>query len=154
MDNRSNENVINLEQPTDMLTGLIRNHAQTLIKSALEFEVAELLKAFEHRVIEDGRKAVCRSGYQPEREIQTGVGPVPVKVPKIRSRDGQPETFHSALVPPFIRKTRSLEAAIPWLYLQGVSSGNMCTALEALIGEDAKGLSASTVYRLKQQWSI
>ena len=66
MDNRSNENVINLEQPTDMLTDLIRNHAQTLIKSALEFEVAEILKAFEHRVIEDGRKAVCRSGYQPE----------------------------------------------------------------------------------------
>jgi len=117
MDNRSNENVINLEPSTDMLTDLIRNHAQTLIKEALEIEVTELLKSFESRVFGDGRKAVCRSGYQPEREIQTGVGAIPVKVPKIRSRDGQPETFNSALVPPFIRRTKSLEAAIPWLYL-------------------------------------
>ena len=153
MDNSSNENVINLEQPSDMLTDLIRNHARQLIKEALELEVAEVLQEFKERRLADGRQAVCRSGYQPEREIQTGIGPVPVKVPKIRSRDGQPESFNSALVPPFIKRTRSLEAAIPWLYLQGISSGNMCTALEALVGPEAKGLSANTVSRLKQQWS-
>lgn len=153
MDNRSNENVINLDQTTDVLTELIRNQAQSIIKAALELEVAEILASFESRRLQDGRQAVCRSGYQPEREIQTGVGPVPVKVPKIRARDGKPETFHSALVPPFVRRTKSLEDAIPWLYLQGVSSGNMQAALEVLLGPDARGLSANTVSRLKQQWS-
>lgn len=153
MDNSSNENVINLEQTSDMLTELIRTHAQTLIKAALELEVTEVLKALETRRLPDGRHAVCRSGFQPERDIQTGIGPVTVKVPKIRARDGQPETFRSALVPPFIKRTRSLEAAIPWLYLQGISSGNMYSALEVLVGSEAKGLSANTVSRLKQQWT-
>lgn len=153
MDNSSNENVINLEQPSDMLSELIRTHAQTLIRAALELEVAEVLKDFETRRLTDGRQAVCRSGFQPERDIQTGIGPVKVKVPKIRARDGQPETFRSALVPPFIKRTKSLEAAIPWLYLQGISSGNMYSALEVLVGTEAKGLSANTVSRLKQQWT-
>ena len=153
MDNRSNESMINLEQTSDLLTELIKSQAQTLIKAALELEVAEILAGFEERRLQDGRQAVCRSGYQPEREIQTGVGPVTVKVPKIRARDGQPETFRSSLVPPFIRRTKSLEDAIPWLYLQGISSGNMQSALEVLLGPEARGLSANTVSRLKQQWS-
>ncbi|MEC8011982.1 MAG: IS256 family transposase, partial [Pseudomonadota bacterium] len=71
MDNSSNENVINLEQSSDMLTDLIRNHARQLIKEALELEVAEVLQEFKERRLADGRQAVCRSGYQPEREIQT-----------------------------------------------------------------------------------
>ena len=125
----SNENVINLEQTTDLLSELIRNHAKDLITKALEVEVSELMASLENRKLIDGRQAVCRSGYQPERMIQTGVGPVPVKVPKIRSRDGIPETFNSSLVPPFIRRTKSIEAAIPWLYLRGISSGDMSLSL-------------------------
>jgi len=84
--------------------------------------------------------------------LQTGIGPISVKVPKVRSRDGEPVTFRSALVPPYVRKTRSLEAALPWLYLKGVSSGEMQAALEVLVGPEASGLSAATVSRLKKQW--
>ncbi len=94
-----------------------------------------------------------RNGYLPKRELQTGIGPVTVQIPKIRSKDGTPVTFHSALVPPYVRKTQSLEAALPWLYLKGISSGEMSDALKVLVGSAAKGLSASTVSRLKKVWS-
>ena len=94
-----------------------------------------------------------RNGYQPERDLQTSLGPVAVKIPKVRSKTGKPVTFRAALVPPYIRKTRTLEAALPWLYLKGVSSGEMGSPLEVLLGPEAKGLSASTVSRLKQTWA-
>lgn len=119
----------------------------------MEAELAEYLESFEGRRLEDGRAAVVRNGHHPEREIQTGIGPVTVQVPKVRSRDGNPVSFRSALVPPYVRKTRSLEAALPWLYLKGVSTGEMENALEVLVGPEAKGLSASTVARLKRQWA-
>ena len=149
----SNENVFNLEQTPDLLSEMIRVHAKDLIAKALEVEVSEQMALLEHRKLPDGRQAVCRSGYHPERMIQTGVGLVPVKVPKMRSRDGTPETFNSALVPPFIRRTKSVEAAIPWLYLHGISSGEMSNALEILVGKNAAGFSSSSVSRLKQEWS-
>lgn len=96
---------------------------------------------------------MVRNGYLPERELQTGVGPVKVRIPKVRAKTGKPVTFHSALVPPYVRKTKSLEAALPWLYLKGVSSGEMGEALKVLVGPEAKGLSANTVSRLKQVWA-
>ena len=136
----------------DELTELIREGASRLIREAVEVELSELLESLSGRQDVDGRAAVVRNGYHPEREIQTGVGPVPVRVPKVRSRDGKPVRFHSALVPPYVRKSASLQAAIPWLYLKGISSGDMAPALEVLVGAEAKGLSASTVSRLKQQW--
>jgi transposase-like protein len=123
-----------------------------LIREALESEVGELLSGFSERRDASGRAAVVRNGYQPERAIQTGVGPVTVKVPKVRSRDGEPVSFRSALVPPYVRKSARLEAALPWLYLKGISTGEMAPALEVLVGSEAKGLSASTVSRLKQHW--
>ena len=95
---------------------------------------------------------MVRNGYQPEREILTGIGKVAVQVPKVRSRQGEPVSFRSALVPPYIRKTATMEAAIPWLYLKGISTGQMQGALEALVGPQAKGLSANVVGRLKKQW--
>ena len=77
-----------------------------------------------------------------------------VKLPKVRSKDGEPICFHSALVPPYVRKSRSLEAAaLPWLYLKGISTGEMSEALKLLVGPDAEGLSASTIARLKQVWA-
>lgn len=136
----------------DMFTEVLRAGARKLIAQALEAELAELLAAHADERDAQGRAIVVRSGYHPEREIQTGVGPVLVQVPKVRSRQGEPVTFRSALVPPYVRKTRSLEAALPWLYLKGISTGEMQTALEALVGSEAKGLSASTVARLKQTW--
>ncbi len=136
----------------DELTELIRDGARKLIGEALEAEVSELLSEFSQRRDESGRATVVRNGYQPEREIQTGIGPVKVKVPKVRGRAGEAVVFRSALVPPYVRKTASLEAALPWLYLKGISTGEMGPALEVLVGAQAKGLSASTVSRLKQQW--
>ena len=141
------------EESADPLTELLRRGARELIHQAVEAELSEFMDAFGGRRLKDGRAAVVRNGYQPERAIQTGVGPVTVKVPKVRAKDGRPVTFRSALVPPYVRKTRSLEAALPWLYLKGVSSGEMEGALEVLVGPEAKGLSASTVARLKRQWA-
>ena len=151
----SKHNVVALagrEKIRDELTDLIREGACKLIAQGLELEVSELLSALSGRQDEAGRAAVVRNGYQPERDIQTGIGPVTVKVPQIRSRDGKPVSFHSALVPPYVRKSASLEAALPWLYLKGISTGEMQPALEVLLGSQAKGLSASTVSRLKQIW--
>lgn len=150
------DNVVALAGPaesSDPLTDVLRAGARQLIQQAVEAELQELLAAHADRRLPDGRAGVVRNGYLPEREIQTGLGPVTVKVPKVRAKTGEPVTFRSALVPPYVRKTRSLEAALPWLYLKGISSGEMNDALAVLVGPEAKGLSASTVTRLKRRWA-
>ena len=136
----------------DPLTDLLRSGAQQLINQAVEAELHDLLSQYSDRRTENGHAGVVRNGHLPERELQTGLGPVTVKIPKVRSKTGEPVTFQSALVPPYVRKTKSLEAALPWLYLKGISSGEMDEALKVLIGSEAKGLSASTVSRLKRIW--
>jgi len=149
-------NVIDLVCPEvgrDPLTELLRKGARCLIEQAVEAELLELLSEHAGQRTEDGKAAVVRNGYLPEREIQTGIGPVKVRIPKVRSKTGEPVTFHSVLVPPYVRKTRSLEAALPWLYLKGISSGEMEEALKALVGPDAAGLSPSTISRLKKVWA-
>jgi len=142
----------NLEQLQDPLTDLLRSGARQLIQQYVDAELQELLAEHQSCLTDTGKPSVVRNGYLPEREIQTGIGAVSVKIPKVRSRNDKPVTFRSALVPPYVRKTRSLEAAIPWLYLKGVSTGEMGDALGALVGKDAKGLSSSTVSRLKKEW--
>jgi len=137
---------------TDQLTSLLREGAQRLLATAVEAELETFLERFAQRRTDDGRAAVVRNGYHPERQVQTGIGPVRVRIPKVRSRTGEPVSFQSALVPPYLRKTRSLEASIAWLYLKGISTGEMSSALEVLVGPGAKGLSASTVSRLKRAW--
>jgi putative transposase len=132
----------------DSLTNLIRTGAQQLIAQALKAEVADLLATSADQRDEQGYARVVLSGHHPKRDIQTGIRPVTVQLPKVRSRQGEPVTFHSALVLPYVRKTASLEAAIPWLYLKGISTGEMQPALEVLVGPGAKGLSASRVPRL------
>ena len=136
----------------DPLSEMLKAGAKQLIHQAVEAELAELLSEHVHRKTKDGRSAVIRNGYQPERDILTGIGSVPVRIPKVRSKDGTPVTFHSALVPPYLRKTRSIESALPWLYLKGISTGEMGAALKVLVGNDAEGLSASTISRLKKEW--
>ncbi len=151
----SKDNVVALSSPEgveDPLTELLRTGAKRLIQQAIEAELAELLAKYEGQVDEQGRRMVVRNGYLPEREILTGVGPVPVKVPKVRSRGEEPVVFRSSLVPPYVRKARRVEAALPWLYLKGISTGQMQEALEVLVGPDAKGLSASVIGRLKKEW--
>jgi len=137
---------------SDALTDLLRPGAQQLITQAVEAELVALLSQHSERRTEDGNAVVVCNGHLPARQLQTGLEPVTVKVPKVCSKTGEPVTFRSALVPPYVRKTKSLEAALPWLYLKGISSGEMGEALKVLIGLDAKGLSASTVSRLKQIW--
>ena len=149
-------NVIELAgrvESTDPLTELLRSGARQLLQEAIEAELQELLATHSDRVLEDGRAGVVRNGHLPARAIQTGIGPVTVQIPKVRAKTGEPVTFHSALVPPYVRKTKALEAALPWLYLKGVSSGEMGAALEVLVGPEAKGLSANTVSRLKRRWA-
>jgi len=149
-------NVISLENPEqlqDPLTDLLRSGARQLIQQYVDAELQELLTEHQSCLTDTGKPSVVRNGYLPEREIQTGIGAVSVKIPKVRSRNDKPVTFRSALVPPYVRKTRSLEAAIPWLYLKGVSTGEMGDALGALVGKDAKGLSSSTISRLKKEWA-
>ena len=138
---------------SDPLTEVLRNGARALIERAVESELAEYLAQYSSHRTADDKAGVVRNGYLPERQLQTGLGPVTVRIPKVRSKLGEPVTFRSALVPPYVRKTRTLEAAVPWLYLKGVSSGEMGAALEVLLGPQAKGLSASTVSRLKQVWA-
>lgn len=152
---KSTSNVVAFADPAvqkDPLSELIRQGAQQLLSQAIEIELEERMAELQQRRLDDGRQAVVRNGYHPERQIQTGIGPVTVQIPKIRARDGKPVVFRSALVPPYVRKSRSLEAALPWLYLKGVSSGEMSEALGALVGSEASGLSASTVSRLKKDW--
>ena len=141
------------DQITDALTDLLRTEAQKLIATAVEAELALFLEQFASKRTQAGHAAVVRNGHHRERPVQTGIGPVSVRIPKVRSKDGKPVTFRSALVPPYVRKTRTLEAALPWLYLKGVSCGEMGAALKVLLGPDAKGLSANTVSRLKRQWA-
>jgi len=141
------------EASTDLLTELLRAGARQLIEQAVEAELQALLEQHSDRRTADGKAGVVRNGYLPERKLQTGVGPVTVRIPKVRAKTGDPVMFRSALVPPYVRKTRSLEAALPWLYLKGVSTGEMSEALMVLVGQEAKGLSANTVSRLKQVWA-
>ena len=152
----SKNNVVELkgrDTPSDPISELLLAGARQLIAQAVEAEFQELLNEYSEQYTDDGKAAVVRNGYLPERELQTGLGPVTVRIPKIRSKTGKPVTFCSALVPPYVRKTRSLEAALPWLYLKGISSGEMGEALKVLVGPEATGMSASTVSRLKQVWA-
>ena len=102
--------------------------------------------------MENGLNAVVRSGHHRACDIQTDIGPVRVKISKVRSNTGELVTFRSVLVPPYVRKPHSLEAALPWLYLKGVSTGEMHDALKVLLGDGARGFSPSVVSRLKQEW--
>jgi putative transposase len=135
------------------LDDLIQRGARQIIQQAIEAELATLLEQYGNVKTFDGRRAVVRNGYLPEREVVTAIGPVPVKVPKVRDRSGSGVKFNSNIVPPYIRKSSRVSAALPWLYLRGVSTGDMSEALSVLLGEQAKGLSPNVVSRLKAQWA-
>lgn len=138
--------------PDDPLTTLLREGAQKLIAQAVEAELQTLLERHADKRTEDGRLAVVRNGYLPERDFQTGIGSMPVRIPKVRDRSGSGVKFNSELVPPYLRRTKSVETLLPWLYLKGISTGDFQEALTAILGAEAKGLSPSTITRLKQTW--
>ena len=136
----------------DPVTEVLRQGAQRLLAQAIEAEIAVLLAQYAGRHDAQGRQAVVRNGYLPEREVRTGIGAVGVKVPRVRDRSGSGIRFHSAILPPYIRQSKSLDALLPWLYLKGVSTGDFSEALQALLGAEAPGLSPATISRLKQSW--
>lgn len=136
----------------DPLTELLRNGARELIRQAVESELMSLLSEHEHLKLLDGRQALVRNGYLPERTIQTGIGDVSIQVPKIRDRSGSGIHFNSQLLPPYLKRTKSIEELIPWLYLKGISTGDYTEALCAILGESARGLSSNTISRLKNDW--
>ena len=125
-----------------------------MLADMIQAEVEDWLAERTHLRDEQGRRQVVRNGFLPEREITTGVGPVQVKQPRVRDRRAadEAEPFSSKILPPYLRKTKSIEELIPWLYLKGVSTGDFSEALKALVGPNAPGLSATTVTRLKAIW--
>ena len=150
-------NVIKLAQPgtfTDSLTEILRNGARALLTQAVETEVADFLGRYTDLKTETGHQRVVRHGHLPERQIMTGIGAVAVRQPRVRDReaaDGERIRFSPTILPPYARRTKSLEVLIPILYLKGVSTGDFEEALGALLGKDG-GLSASTITRLKEAW--
>ena len=143
-------------EPEDLLTDLLRGGARRLIQEAVEAELESFLAQFSEHRLENGRQAIVRNGYLPERDLQTGIGVVPVRIPKVRDKQGERGSkvkFNSRLVPPYLRKTMSIENLLPWLYLKGLSTGDFKEALVSLLGANAKGLSAPTIGRLKAQWT-
>jgi len=143
-----------VESSQDILTGILRSGSQRLLAEALEIEIEEFLGRYQELRDSQGRQRVVRNGYLPEREVQTGIGSIPVRVPRARDRDGGAEAlrFSSAILPPYLRRSQSIEDLLPWLYLKGVSTGDFADALSSLLGPQAPGLSPSTISRLKKVW--
>ncbi|KAA0688200.1 IS256 family transposase [Azospirillum brasilense] len=153
--------VVRLRQPEeidDPLTTILRAGARRLLEQAIAAEVDAFLASMRDLKLPDGRDRVVRHGHGPERAIQTGIGPVPVRRVKVRDR-GAEETgarirFTSALLPRWARRTKSLDALLPILYLRGVSTGDFQEVLGALLGREAPNLSPSVIGRLKEDWAV
>ena len=145
----NHQNVISLsENPRDLLTKVLKEGAQKMLAEAIEAEVQDYLDT----INKDGVKVV-RNGKAPERQIITGLGALAVKRPKLRKSTDEPvPSFTSKILPPYLRKAKSIEELVPWLYLKGISTNNMAEALEPLLGRNLKGFSASTVKNLKEAW--
>ena len=141
------------DEVVDPLAELLRRGARELIGQAVSEEFEMFLQQHAERRDAEGRVAVVRNGFLPERKIVSGIGPVPVSLPRARDRSDEGVRFHSALVPPYVRRSKSVDAVLPWLYLKGISTGDMSEALAALVGKDAAGLSVAVVSRLKARWA-
>ena len=152
-------NVVRLRQPEELedpLTDILRSGARRLLALAVELEAEAFLAGMQDLKLPDGRDRLVRHGYGPERMIQTGIGPVAVSRVKIRDRgaasDGDRVRFSSSILPKWARRTRSLDALLPILYLRGISTGDFQEALAALLGRDAPNLSPSVIARLSAEW--
>ncbi len=156
----STHTVVSLRQPDtidDPLTAVLRSGARRLLAQAIEAEADAFLAAMKGERLPDGRERVVRHGHGPERQVQTGIGPVEVQRPKLRDRavseaGADRIRFTSAILPRWSRRTRSLDALLPILYLRGVSMGDFQEALGALLGKEAPNLSPSVVARLRGEW--
>jgi len=138
------------------LTEVLRLGARHLLAQADEMEVTTFVEGHADLTDQAVRRRVVRHGYLPEREVQTGIGPVAVRCPRVRDRGvgemGPRIRFTSQILPPYLRRAKSIEELLPWLYLKGISTGDFSEALAALLGPEAPGLSASSIVRLKEVW--
>jgi len=153
----ANNSVLSFPQDSeDPLTKILRDGARRLLAQALEAEVAAYIDKFADAKDDQDRRMVVRNGHHPERTIQTGLGDVSIKQPKVndrrKDRDGQRQRFRSSILPPYLRRTKNIEELLPWLYLKGLSTGDFSEALTSLLGKGAPGLSATTITRLKSVW--
>ncbi|HEU5115414.1 MAG TPA: IS256 family transposase [Isosphaeraceae bacterium] len=146
--------IVPLPATKDVLTEILRDGARRLLTEAVEAEVAAWIDAHAHLKDDSGRRQVVRNGHLPERTIQTGIGEIAVKQPRVQDRrEPEPrEKFSPAVLPPYLRRTKSLDELIPWLYLKGISTGDFSEALKAILGPDSPNLSATTITRLKSGW--
>jgi len=141
----------------DVLTEVLREGAQRMLAQAIEAEVAAYIE--EHRDERDdaGRRLVVRNGRLPKRKIESGVGEIEVHQPRVNDRrtddDGERTRFHSKILPPYLRRTKTIEDLVPWLYLKGVSTNDFPEFLQKLVGKDSASLSPTTVVRLKEVWA-
>lgn len=140
----------------DVLTDILRQGAQKMLAEAIENEVVEYLDRYACVRDDQGHRLAVRNGYLPQRTIQTGIGPVEISQPRVNDRrideNDQRIRFSSKILPPYLRRTKSIDELIPWLYLKGISTGDFTEALAALLGPQAKGLSATNIVRLKEFW--
>ena len=154
------DKVIKLAQPgtfSDPLTEILRNGARALLVHAVEAEVAGFLGDHADKLTADGRARLVRHGHLPEREIVTGIGPVAVRCPRVRDRaadGGERIRFLSTILPPYARRSKSLEVLIPILYLKGISTGDFEDALIALLGRDAVVRHGAPPHRALQRMSL
>ena len=146
--------ILPLPKGQDVITEILRDGARRMLAQAIEAEVASWIDEHAQLVDDRGRRQVVRNGHLPERSIQTGIGEVEVKQPRVQDRrpPAQREKFTPSVLPPYLRRTKSLEELIPWLYLKGISTGDFSEALQAILGAEAPNLSATTITRLKAVW--
>ena len=130
------------QSSTDVLTEILRAGSHRLLAAALEAEIEEFLARYADEKDRRGRQRVVRNGYHRPREVQTGIGAIQVQAPRVRDRESSQGAikFTSAILPPYLRRSKSIEDLLPWLYLKGVSTGDFGDALAALLGPDAPGL--------------
>lgn len=140
-----------VSESRSFLDRIIQEGAQRMLQEALKNEVEEYLNRMEHQRMEDGRRAIVRNGHLPDRDLVTGAGPVRICQERVRDRSGRSK-FTSRILPPYMRRTPSVDELIPVLYLKGISTSDFSEALEAILGPNAAGLSATNIVRLKEGW--
>ncbi|CAF2092324.1 unnamed protein product [Rotaria magnacalcarata] len=143
-----------LQAEDQSIDSILQKGAQQLIQNAIIKELEVFLADHSSLLTEDGKKAIVRNGYLPERSILTKVGSIPVTIPKVRDRNGTGIKFNSTIVPPYLKRSDSITAFVPWLYLKGISTGDMSEALHSFLGDQAKSLTPDLVSKLKQQWLV
>lgn len=151
------DNIINYQNPsqnlvTDALSDFLRSSAQKMLQLAIEEEVQNFITMYQDKLLSNGNKQIVRNGYLPERNIQTGIGEMAVKVPRVRDRGKEDIKFTSNLIPQYMRRTVTIDVLLPLLYLKGISTKDFADSFEPILGSSPKNLSPNVISRLKAGW--